>query len=58
MSGRHIPTEFVDSLCVLLAQLGTVAEQAEGAGCPALWVEASAARAMLEEAAEFDGVHP
>ena len=58
MSGPAKPSTVREPLRVALEALDALADAAERAGCAALFIEASAARGTLPEAAEFDGVNP
>lgn len=57
MSGPVNRSTVVVPLRAALEALDALAQVSERAACAALMVEAIGARAMLAEAAEFDGVH-
>lgn len=57
MNGPAKRSTVVEPLKAALEALQTLADAAERAACAGLTVEAHGARAMLAEAAEFDGVH-
>lgn len=58
MSGPAKPSTVAEPLKAALETLQALADASERAACAALMIEAHNARAILAEAAEFDGVNP